>query len=91
MAKILLFSDLHIHNYQQYNDDGRRLSNCLDVLDLVYENATLNGCAAIVFAGDLFDQRKQIATTTLVATLQRFESLFKKHPDLPFLCALRKS
>lgn len=55
--KILSLSDLHIHNYKNF-DDGNysRLRNCLLVIDEAFKVAAAHDCDIIACSGDLFDQ-----------------------------------
>ena len=54
MSKVAIFSDLHIHNYGQFNDDSNvRLSNCLKVLNDIAEFCDSYGIDTVLFSGDL--------------------------------------
>lgn len=80
----LYFTDLHIHNYRQFDKEGSRLQNCLRVLDDVFSYAHKKGITSILFGGDLFDQQKALPTSVVNETIGRFYSLFKKYPEITF-------
>lgn len=85
MSKLaLLFSDLHIHNYKQFDHNGSRLENCLRVLDRVFVFADKNGIDTILFAGDLYDRQQALPTVVINATVERFHALFVKYPTITF-------
>lgn len=84
--RLVAFSDLHIHNYRQFDKDGSRLENCLRVLDEVFEYAGANNIEHILFAGDMFDMQKQVPTIVMNKTIQRFDYLLGKYPKIRFMC-----
>ena len=49
----LYFTDVHAHNYRQFDNSGSRLENCLDVIEYNYKFAHKNGIKVIMFGGDL--------------------------------------
>lgn len=57
MAKILLFSDIHIHTHK---NSLERLDNCLEALDWVCHTAYDKSIEDVVFLGDLFQDRQKI-------------------------------
>lgn len=79
--KFLIFSDLHIHNYKQHNNEGDRLANCLRALETMCDFAVQNGMN-ILFAGDLFDTQKALLTEVVNDTLAKFIDIFVKYPEL---------
>ena len=84
MSKVVIFSDLHIHDYQNFNRKGERLENCLRVLDDIFGFADKHGIKIIIFSGDLFDTPKVLLTTVIHKTVDRFKNLFEKYPDITF-------
>lgn len=52
--KLLIFSDIHVHEYRPFDNNGSRLETCLMCLNDILQYAALN-CDAVVFAGDLVD------------------------------------
>lgn len=57
MAKILLFSDIHIHNHKKSYE---RLNDCINAFKWVFETARQNGIKSIIFGGDLLHERLKI-------------------------------
>lgn len=74
MAKILIFSDIHIHSHKK---SFNRLQDCLKVLEWVFETAKKHSIESIVFVGDLFHDREQIDILTYNLTFDTFS----KHLD----------
>ena len=73
MAKVLLFSDPHVHPHKQ---SAQRLKHCLDTLEWVYKVASDRGINDVICLGDLYHDRQKID----VLTYQRvFEILEKNH------------
>ena len=85
MSKFLIFADLHIHNYKQFNKDNSRLTNCLNVLDDIFETASATGINTILFPGDLFDSQKALPIIVVNQTIKKFIQLFEKHPHVNFV------
>lgn len=82
--KIIVFSDLHIHNYKKFDIDGSRLDNCLDVLYKIFKYADESNVKHIFFGGDLYDQQKSLPTIVVNRTIQTFIELFDFYPDIKF-------
>lgn len=80
--KILVFTDLHIHDYKQFNSDHNRLDNCLKVLHDVADRAHHDGINTILFVGDLFDSQRALLTRVVNRTVETFVHLFEKYPDI---------
>lgn len=57
MAKILLFSDIHVHNHKKSYE---RLEDCLKALQWVFDTAKKHKVKSIVFGGDLLHERQKI-------------------------------
>ena len=57
MAKILLFSDIHIHNNK---NSYERLDDCIKAFKWVFKVAEENGIKSIIFGGDLLHERQKI-------------------------------
>lgn len=81
----VVFTDVHNHNYPQFNKDGNRLRNCLKVLDLCFSFAAKNGAKYIIFCGDLYDTQGEITTEVINETVARFKKLFARYPGIIFL------
>jgi len=67
MAKILLFTDIHIHPHKRRNE---RLDDCLKALDWVFETAEKRKIKTILFGGDLFHDRQKIDVYTYQKTFE---------------------
>lgn len=67
MSKILIFSDIHIHPHKQSSE---RLQDCISALIWVFETAIKEGVNHLVFAGDLFHDRKKIDILTYQRTFE---------------------
>ena len=61
MSKVLIFSDVHVHPHQKKQS---KLDDCLKVLNWVFEEAKARNVKNILFAGDLFHDRKIIDIPT---------------------------
>lgn len=79
MAKFAIFSDLHIHPFLQFSTlrDGlnSRLVEIAGILACVLDGAMLEGCDAVLFAGDWFHTKRIDAETldTAARTLMRYD------------------
>jgi DNA repair exonuclease SbcCD nuclease subunit len=61
-VKIVVFSDLHIHDWQEHSTDKSRLHHGISVLRQVREYSIKNGVHAVLFGGDLFHKRGVLYT-----------------------------
>lgn len=57
MAKILLFSDIHIHNHKKSYE---RLDDCLNALQWIFNIAKEENIKSIIFGGDILHERQKI-------------------------------
>jgi DNA repair exonuclease SbcCD nuclease subunit len=80
MAKILIFSDLHIHPHKRSTD---RMEDCLKSLEWIFETAIDRDIKTIVCAGDLFHDRQKIDVLTYQRTFEVFEKYLCRD-ELPF-------
>jgi DNA repair exonuclease SbcCD nuclease subunit len=80
--KVTIFSDLHIHDYKQYNNGGNRLTNCLDALEKMCKFSIDNGITTMLFGGDLFDTQKVLFVEVVNKTIERFIKIFSNYPEL---------
>jgi DNA repair exonuclease SbcCD nuclease subunit len=85
MEKAIIFSDLHVHNYKQFNENGRRLKNGIAFLDYVFKLADANGIKIILMPGDLFDKMQIMATKAVNAVAVCLKTNFDKYPDINFI------
>lgn len=58
--KILIFSDLHVHNYSEFDENGSRLKRCLVALNTIFATAEAHAVNLIVDCGDLLDRKNLI-------------------------------
>lgn len=68
MAKILLFSDLHVHPFKLYatldsNGINSRLNDAFKCLDMIIDYAREHEVDLVLFGGDMFHVRKQLSVT----------------------------
>lgn len=81
--KILIFSDLHVHNYQQMsrtlpNGMNSRLADCIGIVDQAAEVAANKGCNHCIFCGDWFHSRTKLDIDVLyysLAAVKRLSSI----------------
>lgn len=87
MNKILIFSDLHVHTYKDFNDHptGTRLDNIIKILDYIFKFAKINGIRYIFFCGDLFDQFAVVSTKAIHETMKVFKYHFDDNPFIEFI------
>ena len=60
--KLAIFSDLHVHDWQEHSTDRSRLSHGVSVLQRVREYSVKHGIHAVLFGGDLFHKRGVLYT-----------------------------
>lgn len=82
MNLCIVFSDYHLHDYRQFNTDGKRLKNCIKVLYDIAEFANKNNIKYILFGGDWYDQQKELPTKVVNASIAAIQELTVKYPDL---------
>jgi len=75
MAKILLFSDMHVHPHKKSVD---RLHDCLKCLSWVFTQAEENDVDAILFGGDLLHERQKIDSYTFTEVFKILEKYQNK-------------
>jgi len=81
----LIFTDLHLHNYKQFDHSGSRLQYGLDCLAYMFEVADANGIKIILFGGDLYDNPGLLPTSVVNKTIDTFKKLFARYPDIEFI------
>lgn len=77
---ILLFSDLHCHNFEQFSEklpSGRnsRFQDCLNVVFQAREICIEKQVDTCVFLGDVFESRTKLDIDVLTGTYEAFRSL----------------
>lgn len=71
MARILLFSDIHVHPHKR---KAERLHDCLKALDWVFSVAVKEQVDAVLFGGDLLHERQKIDSLTYTEVFKILES-----------------
>lgn len=77
MSKVLVTSDIHIHQHKKSSD---RLNHCLDALQWIFETAIDRNIKDILFLGDLFHDRQKLDTYGYVKTYDMFEKYLYEDP-----------
>lgn len=72
-----VFSDLHIHNYNQYNPDSRRLHLKFDIIGELVKLEV-----PILFCGDFFHEDQQITNKVLDECSKRLPNMFGERSPL---------
>lgn len=78
--KILCFSDLHAHNYREFDEKtdftgSKRLDNILETLEYIKVYCVKKDINTILFAGDLFHVRAKVDTVV-------FNSIYDKMKEI---------
>lgn len=78
MPKIIgiSFSDLHIHNWKQFNESNARLTKDIDVLRNISRVCKKNNCPAF-FSGDLFHNPEYLHNTVITKFLKGYKMYFE--------------
>lgn len=87
MAKFVLFSDFHSHNYQKNNRPNlQRLDFGLEMLEKeIYGYAHSIGANGLFFCGDWFDSPKLLPTIVVNRNTETVLKLSRQYPNLPVL------
>lgn len=72
----IVFSDLHVHTYKQFNTNNQRLRYGIALLNYVFDLAEVNKIKYILFAGDLYNLMQIISTATVDAVIDCFDHYF---------------
>ena len=83
--KVLVFSDLHVHDYKQFNPNQTRAQRAADMIEYVFKLAEKNDIEQIWFAGDMGDQFSNISVIAMNALLMAFERCFREYPNIDFI------
>jgi DNA repair exonuclease SbcCD nuclease subunit len=83
--RLTVFSDLHVHNYKNFDSNGSRLDNCLNVLDDVFKFSEKNKIKYILFCGDIVDQQQAVPTVAGNALVLRLSELFSQYENIVML------
>ena len=83
--KAIIFSDLHTHNYKQFNENHRRIDNCVNMVKYVFDYASENEIKLILFTGDLLDQFANVSVVAINRLIHMFDECFNVYEDIEFL------
>lgn len=73
----VITGDWHIHRFKQFNENGRRLSNCLSLFS--FFGGICKGLnIPLLFTGDLFENPKQIHNSTITKSFTNYRKYFEK-------------
>lgn len=78
----IVFSDIQINSYKQFNKENCRLNNCLKALDEVFSFAAKKQINYILFPGDLYDTQKILGTEVVNRTIEIFLKWQKSNPEI---------
>jgi DNA repair exonuclease SbcCD nuclease subunit len=76
----IVTSDIHVHKYQKFNQDNRRLNNGIAYLDYLFNFASVNEIKYILLPGDLYNLMQIMSTEAEDAIIACFKNNFKKYP-----------
>ena len=79
---VAIFSDLHTHDYKQFNTAGARLANCIRVLEDIGKFCKSAGIKTVFFSGDWYDQQKVLPVVVINAMVRGILDFVKKYPDI---------
>jgi DNA repair exonuclease SbcCD nuclease subunit len=79
---VVVFSDLHVHNYKQYRVQNgvSRIEWTLRVIDDVFDTAKKLGIKDALFPGDLYDKIGTLPTVVVNAVVRRLNDNHKEYP-----------
>jgi exonuclease SbcD len=78
-----LTADWHLHFWEKYNPDGRRLKTQLEFIRNLFKRAQASK-APIIFGGDLFHTPEGLKSPTVNLVYPYLISLFLEFPDVQF-------
>jgi DNA repair exonuclease SbcCD nuclease subunit len=82
MEKAIVFSDLHVHNYRQFNEGGRRLKNGIAFLDYIFKLADANNIRLIIMPGDLHNLMQIVSVKAVNAVVKCLKKNFDLYPQV---------
>lgn len=74
---VIATTDIHVHKYQQFNQNNRRLANLIDYINYLFELARNNDIMYILFSGDLYNNMQNISTEVENAVVKCFAENFR--------------
>jgi len=83
--KALVFSDLHVHNYKQFNPNFSRIDNAVNMIEYVFKFAAKNEIELILFTGDLCDQFANVSVVVINRIINKFDECFNTYENIEFL------
>jgi len=85
MKKAIVVSDIHVHNYKQFNAQGQRIAQSIKLINYIFRFADKNEINLIMFCGDLFDKFEIISVLVINAVTACFRENFEKYPGIEWL------
>ncbi|KKN85554.1 hypothetical protein LCGC14_0278770, partial [marine sediment metagenome] len=83
--KALVFSDVHVHDYKQFNPDQTRAQKAADMIEYIFKLANKNDIKQIWFCGDIGDQFANISVIAMNALILALQNCFALYPDIEFI------
>lgn len=79
----VIISDLHLHNYKQFDEKGSRLKNCIAVMEnYVFPFCAKNNIKVVLMPGDWYDNQKSLPTSVINASVASLIKLAGTYPDI---------
>jgi len=78
----IIFSDLHVHAYKQFNENGRRLKNGIAFLDYIFKMANANDIKYIFMPGDLHNLMQIVSVKAVNAVVKCLKANFELYPNI---------
>lgn len=80
---LVVFSDLHLHNYRRFGNPDERLSHFDQCLVLILKRAIQEKAKAVLFCGDLVEKHGTVSAQVLSLLTRRFKQFEKT--NIPFI------
>lgn len=77
--KAIIFSDIHFHYWQQYNENNKRLKAQVDVFEKICKVAHKNS-VPVFFGGDMFHSPTEISNKLFSYLVHEFSRIFDIYP-----------
>lgn len=81
----IVFSDLHVHPYKGFNENERRLKNCIDFIDYIYKLADKNHIDYILMPGDLHNLMQIVSVKAVNAVITCMHRNFHTFPNIKII------
>ncbi len=80
--RYIVISDLHAHNFRDFDNNGSRLALCMQVIKNTFSLAHTEGIENVLFCGDLTDQQNTVSIKVTLALMETFAECFEEHPNV---------